>query len=66
MLMTHNSEVTCESLYYRPFLLDSFEPIHVLVHKEKKTTVIMLKILGSTVQNLAEPPLLFTAQRKCT
>jgi hypothetical protein len=30
-MMTHNSEVTCEPLYYRPFLLGSFETIHSFV-----------------------------------
>jgi hypothetical protein len=45
--MTHNSEVTCEPLYYSPFLLDSFETIHISVLKEK-TAVILLQLLGST------------------
>jgi len=37
--MSHNSEVTCEPLYYRPFLLGSFEPIHTFVRKEKTAII---------------------------
>jgi len=51
--MTHNSEVTCEPLYYRPFLLGSFEPIHTFLRKDK-TAVIMLQLLGTT-GNISRP-----------
>jgi hypothetical protein len=53
MLNTHMPERLENVTVTWRFLLGAHELIHVSICKRKKTAIIMLKILGTTIQNLA-------------
>ena len=52
VLTTHNSLMTLNVTTISHFLLGACVPINVLVWKEKKITVVMLRTLGADILNL--------------
>jgi hypothetical protein len=49
---THNSEVICEPHHHQSLPAQCMTLIHILVCKDAKTAKVMVKMLGTTVQNL--------------